>query len=329
MCICVDGSGNIVIAGYTNGSLGGNANTGGYDAFIAKYDPAGVRQWVKLLGSTGYDGANGIAVDGSGNIYIAGYTSGSLDGETNSGNNDAFIAKYDSTGARQWVKLLGTTGDDRANGIAVDGSGNIYIAGLTPGNLDGNANAGSYDAFIAKYNSTGEKQWVELLGTTALDYAYRIAVEGSGDIYIAGATSGSLDGRTNAGSNDAFIAKYDPAGVKQWVELIGSMGADEAYDISMDGSGNIYIAGYTSGSLDGETNSGNNDAFIARFDPSGVKQWVKLLGTTALDYAYGIAVDNSGYAYIAGRTQGNLDGNTNAGADDAFTAKVSPDGTIQ
>ncbi len=325
--IAVDGAGNIYIAGFTYGSLDGNARAGSSDAFIAKYDSTGAKQWVKLLGSTDYDRARGIAVDG-GNIYIAGYTFGSLDGNPNAGGYDAFIAKYDPAGVKHWVKLLGSSQGDIASSIAVDGAGNIHIAGTTYGDLELNANAGANDAFIAKYDPAGAKQWVVLLGSAEDDGATGIAVDGVGNIYITGSTSGDLGGISNAGVSDAFIARFDPAGVKQWATLLGSAGGDSAEGISLDGSGNIYIAGYTYGSLDGNANSGNGDAFIARFDPSGVKQWVSLLGTTSVDYAYGIAVDIPGHAYIAGSTGGNLDGNTNSGLDDAFIAKVLPDGTI-
>jgi hypothetical protein len=163
---------------------------------------------VKLLGTTGSDEANAVAVDAAGNVYITRDTNGNLDGQANAGDYDAFIAKYDSSGNKQWVKLLGSTGTDYGRGVAVDTSGNAFITGYAGGNLDGQANAGSSDAYIAKYDSSGNKLWVKLLGTSSADGALSVAVDASGNAYITGDTNGSLDGQANAGSSDTFIAKY-------------------------------------------------------------------------------------------------------------------------
>jgi hypothetical protein len=210
----VDGSGNIYVAGYTTGNLDGEINAGGYDAFLAMYDPTGAWQWTKLLGTAGDDYANGVAVDVSGYIYVTGPTSGALDGETNAGGYDAFLAKYDSSGNKQWTKLLGTAAPDDATGVAVDGSGNIYVTGSTDGNLNGNTNAGPSDVFLARYDSLGGRLWTKLLGSSSGDYPLGIAV-GGGYIYVTGLTSGNLDGNTNAGDTDIFLVKYSPGGVKQ------------------------------------------------------------------------------------------------------------------
>jgi hypothetical protein len=164
--------------------------------------------WTKQWGTTKADEATGIAVDGSDNIYVTGYTLGNLDGNTNAGGYDAFLTKFDTSGAKQWTKLLGhqggganAAGNDKATGVAVDSSGNIYVTGYTTGNLDGNTNAGGYDAFLAKYESSGTWQWTRLLGhnggsanAAGNDLAIGVAVDGSGNIYVTGGTTGNLDG---------------------------------------------------------------------------------------------------------------------------------------
>ncbi len=208
--IATDASGNIYITGYAAGNLDANVNAGSYDAFIAKYDTTGAKQWTKLLGSVGDDRAYGIAVDASANVFITGYTSGTLDGNAIAGSYDAFVAKYDTTGAKQWTKLLGSAGYDMATGAAVDASGNVYITGYTNGNLAG-GNSGSYDAFIAKYDTTGVIQWSRLLGTPGVDYSTGIAIDTSGNVYFTGYTNGSLD-HMNAGGFDAFITKISTDG---------------------------------------------------------------------------------------------------------------------
>jgi len=139
------------------------------------------------------------------NVYITGYTGGVLDGTA--GSVDAFLAKYDSAGTIKWTKQLGSTGYDRAQCVAVDSNNNVYIAGQTGGALDGTS-AGSYDAFLAKYDSAGTIVWTKQLGTTESDRAYGVVVDSNNNVYITGETYGDLDGSGNVGGNDAFLAKY-------------------------------------------------------------------------------------------------------------------------
>ena len=145
------------MTGHTKGGLDGNTSSGSADLFVVKYNSSGTKQWTKQLGSSSSDYAKGVAVDSSGNVYAAGYTNGGLDGNTNSGSNDLFVVKYNSSGTKQWTKQLGTSGG-RAHGVAVDSSGNVYAAGYTDGGLDGNTSSGGQDIFLVKYNSSGVKQ---------------------------------------------------------------------------------------------------------------------------------------------------------------------------
>ena len=89
---------------------------------------------------------------------MTGYTSGDLDGNTNSGSFDIFLVKYNSSGTKQWTKQLGTSSVDKGRGVTTDSSDNIYVTGGTDGDLDGNTNSGSVDIFLVKYNSDGVKQ---------------------------------------------------------------------------------------------------------------------------------------------------------------------------
>jgi hypothetical protein len=113
---------------------------------VVKYDSSGTKQWTQQLGTSYIDAANGITTDSSGNVYVTGYTSGGLDGNTNSGSNDLFVVKYDSSGTKQWTQQLGTSADDRGYGITSDSSGNVYVNGQTGGDTD---------LFVVKYNSSG------------------------------------------------------------------------------------------------------------------------------------------------------------------------------
>ena len=108
---------------------------------------------------------------------MTGYTQGGLDGNTSAGSSDLFVVKYNSSGTKQWTKQLGTSSGDFANGVATDSSGNVYVTGRTGGGLDGNTNAGYDDIFVIKYNSSGTKQWTKQLGSSSLEYDYRVATE--------------------------------------------------------------------------------------------------------------------------------------------------------
>ena len=158
--------------------------------------------------------------------------------------------------------------------IVTDFAGNIYVTGETQGGMDGNTNAGSGDAFVAKYNSAGERQWqwTKQFGTPKYDCLCGVATDSIGNIYVVGWTEGGLDGNTNAGESDAFAVKFNPAGEKQWTRQFGTPGSDEAIGIVTDAKGNIYVVGDTYGGLDGNTNAGGRDAFIVKFNSAGEKQ---------------------------------------------------------
>ena len=201
----------IYVSGVTDGNLDGQTNSGGYDAFITKYNPDGTKVWTKLLGTGSNDGANALTTGNDGAIYVSGLTDGNLDGQTNSGGVDTFITKYNPDGTKVWTKLLGTSGFDYANALTTGNDGAIYVSGYTNGNLDGQTNSGGYDAFITKYNPDGTKVWTKLLGTNGYDGAWALTTGNDGAIYISGDTDGNLDGQTNSGGYDAFITKYQDA----------------------------------------------------------------------------------------------------------------------
>ena len=207
--VAIDSNNNVYITGLTWwDNLDGNTNAGASDAFLTKYDSDGDKKWTKLLGSDKFDYSYGVAIDSNNYVYITGYTSGNLDGNTNAGSYDAFLTKYDSDGDKKWTKMLGSDQSEFSYGVAIDSNNNVYITGLTQGNLDGNTNAGSYDAFLTKYDSDGDKKWTKMLGSDKSEYSRGVAIDSNNNVYITGFTHGDLDGNTNAGSSDAFLTKY-------------------------------------------------------------------------------------------------------------------------
>jgi len=331
--VAVDGSGNIYVTGWTSGNLDGETNAGGSDAVLIKYNASGTRQWTRLLGSAGSDSAWSVAVDGSGNVYISGFTDGSLGDQTNSGGTDAFVAKYNSSGTFQWVRQLGNATLTYSYAVAVAASGNVYISGMTRGSLDGQTNQGIQDIFVAKYNSSGTRQWTRMLGSTLFDYCYSVAVDASENVYVAGDSKGHFDGWTNTDGSgtteDIFLAKFNASGTKQWSVFHGGAGNDVASGLAVDSSGNAYIAGNTDAALDGFTPAGSHDLILMKYDASGTRQWTTMLGTAAGDYGRSVAVDASGNAFMTGHTAGDLDGATNSGGTDGFIVKVDTNGSLQ
>ncbi|EJO79838.1 hypothetical protein FFZ99_18340 [Leptospira interrogans] len=324
--ITSDNLGNVYTTGTTFGNLDGQALSGTQDLFVTKYDGSGNKQWTRLLGVAGATTqANGISRDIFNNLHVSGYTLGNLDGQALSGIQDLFVTKYDTGGNKQWTRLLGVAGQiTQANGVAFDSSGNIYLTGRTSGNLDGQALSGIQDLFVTKYDTGGNKQWTRLLGVAGVSTtAYGITSDSLGNVYTTGVTSGNLDGQALSGTQDLFVTKYDTGGNRQWTRLLGVAGQiTQANGIASDSSGNTYLTGRTSGSLDGQALSGTQDLFVTKYDSGGNKQWTRLLGIAGVSTtAYGITSDSLGDLYSTGITSGNLDGQILTGTQDLFVLK--------
>lgn len=322
--VSADELGAVYTVGSTTGNLGG-PNAGGIDAYASKYDSTGALLWTRQLGTSGDDESRAVSADGLGNVYISGFTTGSLAG-ANAGANDAFVRKYDSTGAVQWTQQLGTSSHDRSWGVAADGLGSVYISGTTGGSLAG-ASAGGEDAFLRKYAADGSIQWSRQLGTSGSDGSYAVSADGLGNVFISGYTTGSLNG-PNAGGVDAFLTKYDSTGGLLWTRQQGTAGLDYGLGVSADAIGNVYITGVTAGSLGGP-NAGAEDAFLSKYDAAGNLQWTRQLGTLAPDVSYSVSAAELGYIYIAGTTAGGLAGSFAGGNADAFIGKYDADGNVE
>ena len=212
--ITSDSSGNVYVTGSIYGGLNGNTNAGASDLFVVKYNSSGVNQWTKQLGTSRSDEGQSITSDSSGNVYVTGYTSGGLDGNTNAGSTDLFVVKYNSSGVKQWTKQLGTSADDRGYNITSDSGGNVYVTGWTKGDLDG-TNVGGEDLFVVKYNSSGVNQWTKQLGTSSSESGNGITSDSGSNVYVTGSTLGGLDGNTSAGNADLLKVKFDENGNKQ------------------------------------------------------------------------------------------------------------------
>jgi len=236
--ISADSTG-IYVAGFATGALPNQSSSGGYDAFVRKYDFSGNHLWTHQFGTATADPALGISADSTG-VYVAGLTGGTLPDQSSAGLEDAFVRKYDSSGNLLWTRQFGTASNDYANGISVDPTG-IYVAGQTSGVFPDESSSGGYDAFVRKYDFSGNHLWTHQFGTASYDSVNGVSADPTG-IYVAGQTSGVFPDESSSGGWDAFVRKYDTSGNHLWTHQFGTASSDAAAGISADPTG-IYVAG--------------------------------------------------------------------------------------
>lgn len=322
-------SGEVYIAGMTDGDMYGNINAGDFDSFLVRSDASLNLEWTRQIGTPGDDRGYGVAVDANGGVYITGSTMGELPGFSNAGHDDYYLVKYDLSGAHQWTLQHGAHGTDRAFGVAVGADEGIYVAGSTGTGFDGMVHKGDMDTFLVKYDSDGGRQWTRLLGTYSKDEPQGVAAGPDGGIYMAGYTLGSLDGNSNIGADDSFLVKYDSLGVRAWTRQFGTTETDQASGVAADDTGSIYVVGHTKGDLDGNVNSGGEDLFLVKYDTAGNRQWTRQMGSPFDDQATGVAIDLDNSVYVVGWTLGNLGEIINPGYEDLFIIKYNSDGDFQ
>ncbi|MFP2931328.1 SBBP repeat-containing protein [Pyxidicoccus sp. 3LG] len=313
--------GSVYVVGHTTGQLGATPPAGIWDVYVAKYDTAGVLQWVRQLGTPRDDRAMAVTTDAAGNVYVAGHTWGGFDFYVNAGGADFYFAKFDAQGNRQFLRQHGTRMDDFATGIVAGADDTLYLAGYTGGSFQNGGNPNNYDIFTALYDTGGNLYSLQQLGSPLSDVALGLAVTPGHEVYVTGYTFGSLDGTTTPTGTDIFLMKLNIVGVQQWVRQVSASSIDYATAVAVGPDGGVYITGYTDGSLDGNTNAGIYDVLLARYDALGTRQWSRLLGGAAPEYGHGVAVAADGTVNVTGYTSGVLDGNTYAGANDVFLSR--------
>ena len=318
--VAIDGAGNLYVAGSTWGAHPGETDMGVQDAFVRKYDSDGLEVWTRQFGTIGFDEAASLGVDDAGNVYVTGWTDEALPGQTNAGlGEDAYLRKYDSNGFEIWTRQFGTEGSDLAVGVVVSGDSGVFVAGYTDGALPGQASSGSFDGYLRSYDADGLELWTRQFGIQDDDMANGVAADDASNIYVVGTTEG-VEG------DDAFIRKYDSNGNHIWTRRFGTRGNDSASSVVVDGAGNLYVAGRVGGPLPGHTGLGGYDVFLRRYDSDGIELWTRQFGTRQDDQAYAVTVDSQGDLYIAGRTGGALPGHTRTGREDAFVVKYNAEG---
>lgn len=359
---------------------------GGFDTFVAKYNTVGAALWAARIGGSGStDQGRGIITDSSGNVFITGQynsnpvtvyngdgtTFGTLAKGTGLTSPDAFIVKYNSNGTVLWATRLSGGSDDIGRSVYTDSSGNLYVTGdylsnpMTIFNSDGSTfgTLTISGAFIVKYNTSGTASWAATVSGDSTTLGNGIAVDTTGNVYVTGrylsngapltiynANGTSFGTLANSGSGDTFIVKYNTNGTALWASRVSDTSDESGIGVSVDSSGNVYIAGeYTSnpttiynsnGSTFGTlTGNGFRCVYIVKYNTSGTALWAtRLLSDSTNISSGGVSVDSSGTVYATGYYRGNLtlyNANNTVfttlaaplGTNDAFFVKYNTSGT--
>ena len=364
--IGTDSSGNSYITGNFSETVnfgGGDVTSAGNsdDIFVVKLDSDGNFQWVYTAGGTQdgtssttlkFDGGTGIDIDSSGNVYITGIFDTVVDfggGNVSSSGKDIFVLKLDTDGNFQWVYNVLSSGNDDANSITTDPSGNTYTTGYFYNTADfggGDVTSNGYnDIFVVKLDSDGNFQWVYTAGGTGVDELHAIAIDSSDNVLTTGYLSSTVNYgggvRISAVTVTALVLKLDSFGSLVWVNAYGGQGAQEGLGIAVDSSDNIFTTGYFYNTVDfgdGDvTSTGNEDIYILKLNSSGSFQWIKTYGSTAASTSYydvtnDITVDTDGNVYTVGATGENTDfgtGNIVGSSFDSFVLKLTSSGSIE
>jgi hypothetical protein len=323
--ITTDNAGNVYIAGkYEENAIFSGVtlpNQGNHDIYVAQYSPNGNLNWIHTGG--GYDGdyARCITTNKTNRVYIAGEIEGGSAANiifpgssvtlSGIGYNDLFIAAYDLSGNIQWAIDDGWIYNEKADGIALDNSGNIVVCGYFEDTTKFGSgplipSKGGKDILVAKYDASGNLLWMRNAGGPGRDEGRGIVCDNAGNIYVVGQyEDGAVFGSTTytvpntpfGKYSDGYIAKYDPSGNLLWVKKIGEEWLDAAWDITIDGAGKLYVTGeFTSGTFTGSSiywSNGKEDMFIACYDQNGNCQWVNHGGGSVMDRGRGVGVDGS------------------------------------
>jgi hypothetical protein len=283
VALAVDGLGNVCVTGHTRGEWPPY-----FDYATVKYDSNGTQLWAKGYGDPeGRDDVSSdIAIDGSGNVYVTGRSTGIVTGV------DYATIKYYPNGDTAWIRKYNGPGTyqevyDEATAIAVDGSNNIYVTGRSGTYVSETR----FDYATVKYDSDGNQLWVQRYNGPANldDEARAIAVDGFNNVYVTG--------RSFTGTDfDYATVKYDSDGTQLWAQRYNgpANSDDEAVAIAVDGSGNAYVTGYSGGIY--------YDYATVKYDSDGNQLWVQRYNGPAnlSDNASAIAVDNSNSVYVTG-----------------------------
>lgn len=363
--IFIDDAENVYITGifYNSGNFdfgGGTtllSSNGQADVFIMKINAAGNFEWAKSIGGTGFDFGTDISVDQSGNVYVTGQFSNTVDFDPGAGvqnatansSSNVYILKLDASGDFVWVNTYeGFFSFGGGQSIVIDANGDLYTAGgfsstvdFDPGNGTFNLSSfGANDIFISKLSASGNFVWAKNIGGASSESVEALEIDDANNLYLAGKFSGTADfdpgigtsNLTSNGADDIFVAKLDANGDYVWGKNMGGTDDEEAISLSIDSDGSVFTTGSFFGTADFDPGIGTNnlmsagfhDVFISKLDANGDFAWAKSIGGSSTDIGMGISVDLFGSLYVTGDFTDTVDFDPGNGVNELAT-NGSPD----
>ncbi|MCA9514328.1 MAG: SBBP repeat-containing protein, partial [Myxococcales bacterium] len=353
--VALDYNNNSYEVGTTTGALLGQSSAGQADAYVVKRSSTGVFIWARQLGTSLYDAAQSVVTDPSGNVYVAGYTEGDINGSgtpvaacTPGGTgrcSDVWVARYQANGTRDWLVRWGSNRRESAPDMAWDAKNSRVLVLVGSGDpVYGN---GQSPIVLAVTPATGAiaELW-SYVDDTQNKNPSGLGVDASGNVYVHGRAQWSITGAlstTGSGGNGVlYVYKLSQTGVVTWLQHWGSDDHDIAYDVTADASGNVYAVGYLQGApvgtgavggyrgADATIWNGWGDAALVKLSSAGAQQWARSFGTARNDLASAVWLYN-GLVYVSGASAGNpaTGGNTSLyGGTDIFVAAFGTDGSV-
>lgn len=378
-CVCIPGTTQVCYSGPSmtegvgiceGGTETCNANGKGFGSCVGEVLPAaeddcatkmvdencdgvmgelcpGETQWSERGGNNTNQEANGVAVDGAGNVIIAGGFEGTIDlgggTLTSAGSRDVFVAKFSPTGTHIWSKRYGGAGNDFASSVAATAAGEVAVAGaFDSSSIDfgGGAknNEGSLDGFAAKLDAQGNEVWAVVLGAGSLQQATSVAVAPAGDVYVCGGFQGTPDfgtgmNLTNGGGSDYFLVKLAGAtGATTWAKGFGDGGNQSTCSVAADSGNNPIMAMPLMGTVNfggGALMAQSTDVGVVKLNPNGGHIWSKNYGDGDNQDAKGVAVDGMDRVLVTGTIKGKVNfgpGEMTSEGSDVYVLRLSSAG---
>jgi hypothetical protein len=301
--------GTVSLAYAASGPVDGRPYAGGLDAVVTRQDA-----WTVQFGTPANDRLYGAVAVGDGEVAVAGYTRGDLDGaHPGSPADDGVVVRLTAAGERAWVTQVGApTAADRFYAVAAAPDGGVYVAGYSSGSYAG-PSAGDKDAVLARLGPDGSVAWARQFGGPGEDKAYAVAVDGDA-VYVAGVTSAGLPDAAHRGGTDGWLARYDGAGNRAWVTSDGSPGDDLFAGLAVAGS-TVVVTGAL-----GEGTAGARDVLTAGYTAAGRQRWRLVTGGRADDAGADVVALPGDEVEVVGFTGSAL--GVPAGGTDVFTLRV-------
>ena len=326
----VDQIGHIFLAFQTDSDTGlaynafqSNHVMFGGNAFLAKFNPQGLRIWATYYGAGGEASFGGVCVDHSLNAYLFTSTSGSGLGTIGVyqpsliGGIDGVLAKFDSSGNRIWCTYFGSIGSDEINDAAIDHNNNIYISGTTTSqniSMHGfkDSLSGLDDNFLAKFDSSGQLIWGTYYGGSIRESESYCAIDSNENVYLSGTTWSpdqiSHNGfqniyHSNSNSNVGYIVKFDSSGSRIWGTYYGANHSAAILNCSVTPTNTLLVCGKTDSDsgfayFGYQNYGGDYDAFVSEFDENGNRLWANYFGGNNYDEAFDCTSDQMGNIYL-------------------------------